>query len=133
MQGAAEILGSNGLRAVPTVTFDHCSLATFLTMSTLSTPHAASPLSETPHADDHPLHSRVLKALATQTYLVGKNLRFETRAGRVTIHGKVRSFFLKQMAQETLKGIEGIAHIDNQMIVDWDAEQMPKQTTIASV
>ncbi len=77
---------------------------------------------ETLDTDDHPLHSRVLKALATQTHLVGKNLRFETRAGRVTIHGKVRSFFLKQMAQETLKGIEGVAQIDNRMTVDWEPE-----------
>jgi osmotically-inducible protein OsmY len=98
-------------------------------MSTLSAPHIASPSAEALHADDHPLHSRVLKALAMQTHLVGKNLRFETRAGRVTIHGKVRSYFLKQMAQETLKGIPGIAHIDNQMIVDWETEH-PRQSAV---
>ncbi len=83
--------------------------------------HAAAPHHQETHdTDDHPLHSRVLKALALQSHLTGKNLRFETRAGRVTIHGKVRSYFLKQMAQETLKGIEGLHHIDNQMVVDWE-------------
>lgn len=79
--------------------------------------------------DDHPLHSRVLKALALQTHLAGKNLRFETRAGRVTIHGKVRSFFLKQMAQETLKGIPGVAQIDNRMTVDWEHDA-PRPATV---
>lgn len=79
----------------------------------------ASP-AETHDTDDHPLHSRVLQALALQTHLAGKNLRFETRAGRVTLHGRVRSFFLKQMAQETLRGIEGVAHIDNRMVVEWE-------------
>jgi len=101
-------------------------------MTTLPAPHLTSATTEI-HADDHPLHSRVLKALATQTHLVGKNLRFETRAGRVTIHGKVRSFFLKQMAQETLKGIPGIAHIDNQMVVDWETEHAPHKPAIVSV
>jgi osmotically-inducible protein OsmY len=92
-------------------------------MTTLPAPviSAADIVTAAPtHENDQPLHSRVLQALATQTHLVGKNLRFETRAGRVTIHGKVRSYFLKQMAQETLKGIEGLHHIDNQMVVDWE-------------
>ena len=80
-------------------------------------------------SDDHPLHGRVLKALAMQTHLAGKNLRFETRAGRVTLHGKVQSFFLKQMAQETLRGIPGVASIDNRMIVDWETEQ-PHQPVV---
>lgn len=99
-------------------------------MTTLPSALVPASSSEALHADDHPLHSRVLKALATQTHLVGKNLRFETRAGRVTLHGKVRSYFLKQMAQETLKGIEGIAHIDNQMIVDWETDPSKKPAVL---
>lgn len=91
----------------------------------LTLPTAVLPTAPEAHdTDDHPLHSRVLKALAMQTHLAGKNLRFETRAGRVTIHGKVRSFFLKQMAQETLKGIEGVSQIDNRMTVDWEHEAL---------
>ena len=103
-------------------------------MTTLpSTSLAAVTLAHTAEihdTDDHPLHSRVLKALAMQTHLAGKNLRFETRAGRVTIHGKVRSFFLKQMAQETLKGIEGVAQIDNRMTVDWEHDA-PQPATVS--
>jgi osmotically-inducible protein OsmY len=98
-------------------------------MTSLPAAPVSSLSAEPPHADDHPLHSRVLKALATQTHLVGKNLRFEARAGRVTLHGKVRSYFLKQMAQESLRNIEGIAHIDNQMIVDWETEH-PRQSAV---
>jgi len=106
-------------------------------MTTLPAPAlAAAPVhagaahnTETHDIDDHPLHSRVLKALAMQSHLTGKNLRFETRAGRVTIHGKVRSFFLKQMAQETLKGIEGLHHIDNQMVVDWEHDAVKTTRT----
>jgi osmotically-inducible protein OsmY len=98
-------------------------------MTTLAAAQLSAP-SETLDSDDHPLHSRVLKALAMQTHLAGKNLRFETRAGRVTIHGKVRSYFLKQMAQETLKGIEGVAQIDNRMTVDWEHDA-PKPATVS--
>jgi osmotically-inducible protein OsmY len=102
------------------------------TLPTATLPLASLPTSLESHdTDDHPLHSRVLKALAMQTHLAGKNLRFETRAGRVTLHGKVRSFFLKQMAQETLRGIEGVAHIDNRMTVDWETDH-PKQAAAAA-
>jgi osmotically-inducible protein OsmY len=92
---------------------------------------AIAPTAESHDTDDHPLHSRVLQALAMQTHLAGKNLRFETRAGRVTIHGKVRSYFLKQMAQETLKGIEGVSQIDNRMTVDWEHDA-PKMSVTPS-
>lgn len=98
-------------------------------MMTLPTAHLPTP-AETHDTDDHPLHSRVLKALAMQTHLAGKNLRFETRAGRVTLHGKVRSFFQKQMAQETLRGVPGVAQIDNRMTVDWEHDAPPAQAAL---
>ena len=98
-------------------------------MTTLSTPHH-SPATEPHVTDDHPLHSRVLKALALQTHLAGKNLRFETSAGRVTIHGKVRSYFLKQMAQESLRGVPGVAQIDNRMVVEWETVNKPSSIRV---
>jgi len=98
-------------------------------MITLPTAHLPAP-AEAHDTDDHPLHSRVLQALAMQTHLAGKNLRFETSAGRVTIHGKVRSFFLKQMAQESLRGIPGVAQIDNRMTVEWETEQSQKTAAV---
>ncbi|MGC4005863.1 MAG: BON domain-containing protein [Pirellulales bacterium] len=72
-----------------------------------------------PAAPNCPVHVRVQKALAGQTFVPGDTLRFEIGAGRVTLHGRVRSYFHKQMAQETLRGVEGVLEIDNRMIVEW--------------
>ncbi len=65
------------------------------------------------------LDSRVESALRRNPHLTGRNLRFETSQGRVTLHGEVQSFYQKQMAQETLRRIEGIEAIENQLVVAW--------------
>ena len=54
----------------------------------------------------HPhLHQRKLSCRADQ--------------GHVTLHGRVHSFFEKQMAQEALRSVNGITSIDNQLEVAW--------------
>ena len=50
-------------------------------------------------------------------FLRGKRLRVECQAGRVTLHGTVRSYFHKQMAQETLRRVKGIERIENRLQV----------------
>jgi hypothetical protein len=37
--------------------------------------------------------------------------------GKVVLSGKVRSFYLKQLAQEILRKVDGIGSIDNQLEV----------------
>ena len=61
----------------------------------------------------------VLTALTGNPHLPVRNLRFETKEGRVTLRGVVRSYFQKQMAQEALRQVDGVAGIDNELEVSW--------------
>lgn len=67
--------------------------------------------------DMMPLDDRVLSALERNPYLTHRNLRFETQQGRVTLRGMVDTFFQKQMAQESIRHIEGVAEIANELEV----------------
>jgi osmotically-inducible protein OsmY len=68
---------------------------------------------------DMPLDDRVNTALERNPYLARRNLRFETSAGRVTLLGVVNTYFQKQMAQETIRHIDGVDQIDNKLEVCW--------------
>jgi osmotically-inducible protein OsmY len=68
---------------------------------------------------DMPLDDRVCTALERNPYLARRNLRFETSAGRVTLLGVVNTYFQKQMAQETLRHVDGVDQIDNKLEVCW--------------
>jgi osmotically-inducible protein OsmY len=63
------------------------------------------------------LSDRVHTALERNPYLAGRKLRFESEHGRVTLRGVVQSYFQKQMAQESLKRIEGVQEIFNELEV----------------
>jgi osmotically-inducible protein OsmY len=69
--------------------------------------------------DMMPLDDRVLNALEQNPYLTRRNLRFETRQGRVTLRGVVNTYFQKQMAQEVLRHVEGVDEITNDLEVAW--------------
>jgi osmotically-inducible protein OsmY len=73
---------------------------------------------------DIPLDDRVMSALDRNPYLSRRTLRFETHEGRVILRGEVNTFFQKQMAQESLKQVEGIDEISNELEVTW-AEPLP--------
>lgn len=66
-----------------------------------------------------PLNDRVLTALERNPYLARRNLRFETSAGRVTLLGVVNTYYQKQIAQETIRHIDGVDQIDNRLEVCW--------------
>jgi osmotically-inducible protein OsmY len=68
---------------------------------------------------DMPLDDRVFTALEQNPYVSGRNLRFETSAGRVTLRGVVNTYFQKQMAQETLRHVDGVDEIANELEVCW--------------
>ncbi|MGD9647109.1 MAG: BON domain-containing protein [Pirellulales bacterium] len=62
------------------------------------------------------------RALEQHPHLFNFNRRgMEIRAerGRVELHGTVRSFYHKQLAQETLLRIDGVDEIDNRLVVTW--------------
>ena len=66
-----------------------------------------------------PLHEKVSTALHRNPYVPARNLRFETSAGRVTLHGQVSSWYQKQMAQETLLRLDGVDGVENRLEVCW--------------
>jgi len=59
------------------------------------------------------LEDRVQNAIDHNPYLTRRQLRCEASEGHVVIHGKVRSFFQKQMAQESVRKVDGIVTIEN--------------------
>src|SRR5258708_21626605 len=61
----------------------------------------------------HVLRDTVEAALARSTYLAGKNLRFEFHDDGIVLRGVVRSYYQKQLAQESLKSISGLRRIQN--------------------
>jgi osmotically-inducible protein OsmY len=65
------------------------------------------------------LDDRVHLALAESPFLTRRKLRFEASEGRVVLRGTVNSYFAKQMAQETLRHVEGVDAIENQLEVAW--------------
>jgi osmotically-inducible protein OsmY len=68
---------------------------------------------------DSALADRALTALVHNPHLPHRTVKLETQEGRVILRGVVRSFYQKQMAQESLRGVEGIHHIENQLQVNW--------------
>ncbi len=66
-----------------------------------------------------PLDDRVLTALEQNPYITQRNLRFETDQGRVILRGVVGTYFQKQMAQESLRKVDGIHEIANELEVCW--------------
>jgi osmotically-inducible protein OsmY len=68
---------------------------------------------------DSALDDRVFHALESNPYVPPRTLRFETHSGRVTLRGVVNSFYAKQMAQESLRHVDGVSEITNELEVTW--------------
>jgi osmotically-inducible protein OsmY len=68
---------------------------------------------------DPTLAERLDQAIQTNPHTSGRFLRFETDGSRVVLHGAVKSFFHKQMAQEVVRRVEGVEEIDNCLEVLW--------------
>ena len=64
------------------------------------------------------LADRVHAAIQASPFVSRRGLRFETHRGRVTLRGEVRSFFQKQMAQEAVRGLQGVEAIENELEVN---------------
>ncbi len=65
------------------------------------------------------LTERVSNALAGNPYLRTRSVDFEAHDGHVKLHGEVRTFFQKQMAQELLRSVNGVKSIENKIQVEW--------------
>jgi osmotically-inducible protein OsmY len=66
---------------------------------------------------DIPLDDKVFAALEQNPHLAGRSLRFEAEQGRITLLGTVYSYYQKQMAQEALREVDGVAEIHNELEV----------------
>ena len=65
------------------------------------------------------LEDKLEAILARNPYLAQQKLRLEARRGHVVLRGIVNSFFQKQMAQEAVRHVDGVEHIENELEVDW--------------
>jgi osmotically-inducible protein OsmY len=66
------------------------------------------------------LYQRCSAVLADNPYLAKDNgVDVSTDDGRVTLHGKVYTFYQKQMAQEIIRRVDGVTEIRNQLEVHW--------------
>ena len=63
------------------------------------------------------LDERVSRALQGSPHLNGQKLRPRTQDGHVVLHGSVRTFYQKQMAQEAIRRIDGVHRIANELVV----------------
>lgn len=68
---------------------------------------------------DMQLADRAHRALRQNPHLPHARLRLHAQQGRITLEGVVRSFYQKQMAQESLRNLEGVSAIENQLEVEW--------------
>ncbi|MCL2348324.1 MAG: BON domain-containing protein [Planctomycetaceae bacterium] len=66
---------------------------------------------------DSVLSQHIATALAKNPYLHTSDLKYEAAQGRVVLKGAVPSYFEKQMAQESLRSVEGIAELLNELVV----------------
>ncbi len=68
---------------------------------------------------DVALANLVLETLEKHPHLNRRWLRFEADAGRVTLKGTVSSYYQKQLAQEAVRKVSGVASVENQLEVNW--------------
>ncbi|MCE3014682.1 MAG: BON domain-containing protein [Pirellula sp.] len=64
-----------------------------------------------------PLLHRIDRAIQNNPH-ARRRVYLESVAGRIILRGKVDSFYQKQMIQESLRGIDGIDGITNQLEVE---------------
>jgi hypothetical protein len=67
------------------------------------------------------LLARVDSAIKGNKHLSRHRVYCQEESGIVVLHGRVGSFFQKQMAQEALKRLDGVEKIINELEVDWMA------------
>lgn len=74
----------------------------------------------------HELRQRVDSAIKGNPHLTRHRVFCQEESGIVVLHGRVGSFFQKQMAQETLKRLDGVEKVINELQVDWMASANPR-------
>ena len=65
------------------------------------------------------LADAVESALVGNPYLASRKLKIEEGNGAIRIHGRVETFFEKQMAQEVVRRLDGVERVENMLQVAW--------------
>lgn len=68
---------------------------------------------------DSPLASKVSQRLHGTGHLRLRNVKVEEDAGRVTLKGRVPSYYLKQLAQTVAVSVGGVGQIRNELTVEF--------------
>jgi len=63
------------------------------------------------------LHTETHNALAGNPYFAGRKVRIELRENEVVLSGVLGSYFHKQMAQESVRSVDGVCRVHNQIEV----------------
>ncbi len=71
--------------------------------------------------DSRDLRDRIHLVLSRAPHLIGRPIQVEVVDHEVLLTGTVRSYFQKQMAQESLRHVPGMGVIRNQLAVMADA------------
>lgn len=68
-----------------------------------------------------PLRDQARQRLQESPYACLRRVRCECHEGVVTLHGRVASYFLKQMAQEAVRRLAGAEEIANriEVVEEW--------------
>lgn len=66
------------------------------------------------------MNQQIATAIVQSPHLNSRQIKVRTNQGRVVLCGSADTFFEKQMAQEALRGIDGITSIENELQVDWE-------------
>jgi osmotically-inducible protein OsmY len=74
---------------------------------------------ETPHDSDHgdSIAKAALRRFRCSHNLELRRLRCESYGGNLIICGQVSTYYLKQLAQETIRSLEGVVRIVNRLEV----------------
>jgi osmotically-inducible protein OsmY len=70
-------------------------------------------------ATENTLESLISAAINKHPHLKQRKLYFETEQGRVVLRGVVNSYYQKQMAQEAVRRLQGVHHVENNLEVNW--------------
>ena len=81
-------------------------------------------LAAAPDADGR-IVATAQKSYNFRVHLKGDAIQVASRDGRVTLSGTVADGFHKALAEETVKGIDGVQSVDNRLIAQADAPAAP--------
>lgn len=65
----------------------------------------------------HDLQQTVRNAIARQSHLSGHELQIDAQGTHVTLSGTVASYYQKQVAQESVRGLDGVDSVRNELQV----------------